>query len=104
MAEPLVLTLSCPDRPGITARVTGFLYENGGNVLEAQQFNDRESDRFFMRVEFEDRSRSCDAMRDAFAGLAHEYEMDWKLALANCRWILWRSFQTIRAKPYTLPI
>ncbi|MDX1702762.1 MAG: formyltetrahydrofolate deformylase [Altererythrobacter ishigakiensis] len=83
MAEPLVLTLSCPDRPGITARVTGFLYENGGNVLEAQQFNDRESDRFFMRVEFEDRSRSCDAMRDAFARLAHEYEMDWKLALRD---------------------
>lgn len=83
MAEPLVLTLSCPDRPGITARVTGFLYENGGNVLEAQQFNDRESDCFFMRVEFEDRSRSCDAMRDAFAGLAHEYDMDWKLALRD---------------------
>jgi formyltetrahydrofolate deformylase len=41
MSEPLVLTLSCTDRPGITARVTSFLFERGGNVLEAQQFNDQ---------------------------------------------------------------
>ncbi|WP_375246945.1 ACT domain-containing protein, partial [Qipengyuania pacifica] len=44
MSEPLVLTLSCADRPGITARVTSFLFERGGNILEAQQFNDRSSD------------------------------------------------------------
>ena len=35
MSEPLVLTLSCADRPGITARVTSFLFERGGNILEA---------------------------------------------------------------------
>lgn len=80
MAQPFILTLSCPDRPGITARVTSFLFENGGNVLEAQQFNDRESDRFFMRVEFEDGSASADALRSAFADLASEYAMEWKLA------------------------
>ena len=53
MAEPLVLTLSCADRPGITAHVTGLLFEHGGNILEAQQFNDRASDAFFMRVAFD---------------------------------------------------
>ncbi|WP_394730596.1 formyltetrahydrofolate deformylase [Altererythrobacter sp. GH1-8] len=83
MSDPLVLTLSCPDRPGITARVTGFLFDNGGNVLEAQQFNDRESDRFFMRVEFEDGSQSLDALRASFAALADEYAMQWKLALRD---------------------
>ena len=80
MAQPFILTLSCPDRPGITARVTSFLFENGGNVLEAQQFNDRESDRFFMRVEFEDGSASADTLRSAFADLASEFAMEWKLA------------------------
>ena len=80
MAQPFILTLSCPDRPGITSRVTSFLFENGGNVLEAQQFNDRESDRFFMRVEFEDGSASADTLRSAFADLASEFAMDWKLA------------------------
>ena len=83
MAEPLILTLSCPDRPGITARVTGFLFENGGNVLEAQQFNDRESDRFFMRVEFEDGSQSLDDLRTAFGNVAAEHAMEWKLALRD---------------------
>ncbi|NNF93082.1 MAG: formyltetrahydrofolate deformylase [Altererythrobacter sp.] len=83
MSAPLVLVLSCPDRPGITARVTGFLFENGGNVLEAQQFNDRESNRFFMRVEFEDGSASRDDLRSAFADLASEFAMEWKLALRD---------------------
>ena len=83
MAEPFVLNLSCADRPGITARVTSFLFERGGNVLEAQQFNDRESDRFFMRVEFDPGALSRDAIREAFAPLAAEHGMDWKLALRD---------------------
>ena len=81
MADPLVLTLSCADRPGITARVTSFLFERGGNILEAQQFNDRLSDAFFMRVEFDPGSTTRDAIRSEFAALAGEFAMDWKLAL-----------------------
>ena len=81
MADPLVLTLSCADRPGITARVTSFLFERGGNILEAQQFNDRLSDAFFMRVEFDPGSTTRDAIRSEFAALADEFAMDWKLAL-----------------------
>ena len=73
MADPLVLTLSCADRPGITARVTSFLFERGGNILEAQQFNDRLSDAFFMRVEFDPGSTTRDAIRSEFAALAGEF-------------------------------
>ena len=80
MSEPLVLTLSCADRPGITARVTSFLFERGGNVLEAQQFNDAASARFFMRVEFDPGQVSSETLRAGFAPLAGEYAMDWKLA------------------------
>ena len=83
MADPLVLTLSCADRPGITARVTSFLFERGGNILEAQQFNDRLSDAFFMRVEFDPGSTTRDAIRSEFAALAGELAMDWKLALRD---------------------
>ena len=83
MSEPLVLTLSCADRPGITARVTSFLFERGGNILEAQQFNDRLSDAFFMRVEFDPGSTTRDAIRSEFAALAGEFAMDWKLALRD---------------------
>ncbi len=80
MSEPLILTLSCADRPGITARVTSFLFERGGNILEAQQFNDRASDAFFMRVEFDPGPASTKALRQDFAALASDYAMDWKLA------------------------
>ncbi|WP_324262247.1 formyltetrahydrofolate deformylase [Altererythrobacter sp. H2] len=79
MAAPFVLTLSCPDRPGITARVASFLFERGGNVLEAQQFNDAASGRFFMRVEFAPGRAWGDALRADFTALAGEYAMDWKL-------------------------
>lgn len=36
----LILTLSCPDRPGIVHAVSGFLFEQGGNIVEAAQFED----------------------------------------------------------------
>ncbi|ASJ89515.1 formyltetrahydrofolate deformylase [Porphyrobacter sp. CACIAM 03H1] len=84
MAEPLVLTLACSDRPGITARVTGFLFERGANILDAQQFNDRAesggTDRFFMRVVFDPDGSTADGLRNDFAALADEFGMEWKMA------------------------
>ncbi len=47
-----VLTLSCTDRPGIVHSVSGFLLERGGNIDEAAQYNDPQSQLFFMRVRF----------------------------------------------------
>ena len=84
MAEPLILTLACPDQPGITARVTGFLFDRGCNILDAQQFNDRAeaggADRFFMRVVFDPDGSDAPALRAEFAGLAHSLSMGWKMA------------------------
>ena len=84
MAAPLILTLACPDRPGITARVTGFLFERGCNILDAQQFNDRSeaggTDRFFMRVVFDPDGSTREALRADFASLAADFGMDWKMA------------------------
>jgi formyltetrahydrofolate deformylase len=47
-----VLTLSCPDRPGIVAAVAGLLADHGGNIVESQQYGDPVTGRFFMRVQF----------------------------------------------------
>ncbi|MDZ4274681.1 MAG: formyltetrahydrofolate deformylase [Erythrobacter sp.] len=84
MAQPLILTLACPDRPGITARVTGFLFERGCNILDAQQFNDRAeaggTDRFFMRVVFDPDGSTAEGLRADFAALAVEYAFEWKMA------------------------
>jgi formyltetrahydrofolate deformylase len=47
-----ILTLSCPDKPGIVHAVTGIFASKGHNVLELQQFSDPVTNRFFMRVHF----------------------------------------------------
>ncbi|KAI1492664.1 formyl transferase [Biscogniauxia mediterranea] len=51
-ANDHILTLSCPDKPGIVHAVTGMLASNGLNILDLQQFSDRTSQNFFMRVHF----------------------------------------------------
>ena len=79
MADVQILTLSCDDKPGITARVTGYLFEHGGNVLEAQQFNDLGSDAFFMRVEFDPDGADLAELRVGLTALAREYAMTWQL-------------------------
>ncbi len=47
-----ILTLSCPDRPGIVAAVSGSLAEAGCNITDSAQFGDSASGTFFMRVSF----------------------------------------------------
>lgn len=81
MTEPYVLTLSCPDRPGIVAAVASFLFERGGNILEAQQFDDTESGRFFMRVMFdrEAGSGSLEALKAEFEEVAEKFSLNWRL-------------------------
>lgn len=46
-----VLTLQCPDRPGIVHRVTGAIARAQGNITEMKQFTSTESGTFFMRVQ-----------------------------------------------------
>jgi formyltetrahydrofolate deformylase len=81
MSEICVLTLSCDDRPGLVAGVAGFLFEHGANILEAGQFNDRDSGLFFMRVlfELEGGPAGVDTLRDAFIPMANESMMRWSL-------------------------
>ena len=79
MTQDLILTLSCRDRPGITARVTGYLFSCGGNILEAQQFNDQDDGQFFMRVEFACPAASTDGVRAGFGAIAADYAMRWTL-------------------------
>ena len=85
--EPLgdyVLTLACVDQPGIVHAVTSFLLANGGNIRESQQFGDRESGRFFMRIDFET-ARASDAgtLHQAFAPTAAQFAMSYDLWTAQ---------------------
>jgi len=75
----MILTLSCPDRPGIVARVSALLFERGANILDAQQYDDQETGRFFMRVVFDPGEASADAWRAHLQPLADDHAMTWTL-------------------------
>ena len=75
----MILTLSCPDQPGIVARVATTLYERGANILDAMQSEDEETRRFFMRVVFDPGASDPAALRDALGRMAEQYSMDWRL-------------------------
>ena len=84
MTETLTLRLSCADRPGLVAKVAGFLTGQGGNIVDAQQFDDRLTGRFFMRVVFElDGESRADAVRAAFTPIAEEMAAEWSLRSAS---------------------
>jgi formyltetrahydrofolate deformylase len=76
-----VLTLSCPDRPGIVSAVSTFLAHNGQNILDAQQFNDVETKKFFARMVFTaaDLAVELSALQTGFAAIAERFHMDWQM-------------------------
>ena len=86
MRPDYILTLSCPDRTGIVYRVTGLLYELGCNILDAQQFGDEETQRFFLRVHFDVASLAeAEVLQEGFAALADNFGMDWQIHDARRR-------------------
>jgi formyltetrahydrofolate deformylase len=76
-----VMTLSCPDRPGIVSAVSTFLAHNGQNILDAQQFSDVETGHFFMRVVFNaaDLAVGLPSLQTGFAAIADRFKMDWRM-------------------------
>ncbi len=86
MRPDYILTLSCPDRTGIVHRVTGLLFESGCNILDAQQFGDEETRRFFLRVHFDvPNAAEMETLEEGFASLAEVFAMDWRIHDAQRR-------------------
>src|SRR5690606_26687326 len=79
MSNAYILTLSCPDRPGIVHAVSGFLLERGGNIEEAAQYNDHATGLFFMRVRFACGQLTGEDLRLQLKLFAEPHQMDWKL-------------------------
>jgi formyltetrahydrofolate deformylase len=82
-----VLTITCPDRIGIVAAVTGFIARHGGSVLEATQHGDLSSGRFFLRIEVTAESLPFGPaeFRHAFDPLAEEFAMEWRITDTDVR-------------------
>jgi formyltetrahydrofolate deformylase len=83
------LLISCPDRPGIVAAVSRFLFEHGANILEADQHStDPAGGMFFMRMAFHleglDLGRA--ELEQAFAAqVAGPFAMEWSISYATDR-------------------
>ncbi|KAL4948222.1 formyl transferase [Aspergillus filifer] len=84
-----ILTLSCPDRPGIVSAVTGFLVQHNLNIIDSSQFGDPTSHRFFMRMHFgadttgtnptSSEELNVDILRAAFDPIATAHSMSFTL-------------------------
>jgi formyltetrahydrofolate deformylase len=78
------LLISCPDRPGIVAAVSSFLFRHGANIVSSDQHStDPEGGRFFMRMVFSTAGLDLDRdeLRDAFRlDVADRFDMNWTLS------------------------
>lgn len=78
-----VLTLSCPDKPGIVHAITGVLASRSLNILDLSQFSDPVSSRFFMRVHFGPTDTPLADLRAPFDALVPDLQMTYDIRTAS---------------------
>ncbi|MBS2547307.1 formyltetrahydrofolate deformylase [Catenulispora sp. NL8] len=84
----VIITLSCPDQPGIVRAVSGFVADQGCTITESHQFIDGESSRLYMRLAFQavhGATPGIDPLSSDFAEVAQEFLMTWKITDATRR-------------------
>lgn len=65
--ETFILVGHCPDQVGLVARITGWIQQTGGNILDLEQHVDQEENRFFIRIEWTPGTEaSLETVRQAF--------------------------------------
>src|ERR1022692_889756 len=82
-SDRAVLLIDCPDQKGLVARVAGLLYQQGANILHADQHQDHELGLFFMRVEWSlngEGSQGISTFLADFEPLAAQLQMRWQLS------------------------
>jgi formyltetrahydrofolate deformylase len=81
MPDTATLLIDCPDRRGIVAAVSEFLYKNDANIVHADQHQDSERQLFFTRIEWDlsGFKLSLEEFPGAFEGIAQRFEMKWRV-------------------------
>lgn len=81
LAPTAILLISCPDRQGIVAAVTEFIYQHRGNILDLDQHVDRDAGIFLMRVAWQSTSADLEpeVFARVFAPIAERFNMKWDL-------------------------
>ena len=85
MGETAILLISCPDRKGIVAEITGFIAKNNGNIIHADQHIDFQKGTFFMRIEWELSGFSIpkDKIAFHFKPIADKFSMNWEIKFSS---------------------
>jgi formyltetrahydrofolate deformylase len=77
------LLFSCPDRRGLVSRISNFVFERGGNIIDLNEHVDSDERQFFLRIAWDMAgfSISPDKLIEAFAPLGDEFSARWKIRL-----------------------
>jgi formyltetrahydrofolate deformylase len=85
-AAEFVLTLACPERPGIVRAITTFLADRGFDIVEHQQFDDHVSGKLYLRTAFtqsgdagDPTQQTAESLTAEFAAVAGEFGMDFSI-------------------------
>ena len=73
-----IITLSCPDKPGLVLAVSSWLVANTCNILDSDQFRDGSNNTFFMRIHFEGEAK-FKALEHSFEPIATGSQMNWQI-------------------------
>jgi len=87
MKNSAILLLACPDRKGLVAAISDFVFRHNGNIIHANEHADEQSNLFLMRVEFDPAGFdiSLSEFKKYFASIAEKYQMNWRLAQSSHR-------------------
>ncbi len=85
--DSVVLLIHCKDRKGIVARVSGFIHEFGGNILDSDHHTDEETNDFLMRMECATEGLQIppDEIPAAFSSIAKVFGMRYEVHLTSRR-------------------
>lgn len=85
MQNTAILLIDCPDRKGLVAAIADFLYSHKANIVHADQHQDREQDRFLMRVEWDLSDFDLETAECArlFEPIAVRFQMRWRLEVSS---------------------
>ena len=78
-AEKVILQFSCPDKPGVLAAVTQFLFKNDAFMTEVSSFSAHDTKRFFNRIAFQKSDSSCfnlDILEKDFLADLNDFNID----------------------------
>ncbi|MGD8781044.1 MAG: formyltetrahydrofolate deformylase [Ignavibacteria bacterium] len=85
MENTAILLLSCPDREGLVSRISNFIFERRGNIIDLDEHVDLDENLFFIRVAWNIKNFTVprEEINEAFLPLAKEFNAKWKINFAN---------------------